>query len=67
MKYHSNYVLPEAIEIGDKMQTWFSDTEDGFSTVLAIYPYVGKYTKMFKRTVRVTAPRTRRGWIPLCI
>jgi len=57
------------MKVGDKIETWFSDSPDGQSTVLAIEPYRGKYTQDFTHVLRVTAPRTRRGWleIPVCI
>jgi hypothetical protein len=32
--------------------------------VLAVTPYRGRYD--FTHVVRVTAPRTRRGWMELC-
>lgn len=55
------------MKIGDKIETWFSNSKDGMSTILAIEPYRGRYTQWFKFTVRVTAPRTRRGWMEMAV
>jgi hypothetical protein len=56
-----------AVKVGDRVATWFSDEPDGRSTVLAVAPYRGKYPQWFALTVRLTAPRTRRGWMEMCI
>ena len=55
------------VRVGDRIETWFSDTDDGRSTVLAVEPYRGRYPQWFALTVRVSAPRTRRGWLELCV
>lgn len=43
-------------EVGQRVATWF-----GEQTVLAVSPYTGRY--QFRAVVRVTAPRTARGWL----
>ena len=56
------------MKVGDKYPTWFSDMPDGMSTILAIEPYRSfRYPKMFSFVLRLTAPRTRRGWMELCV
>ncbi len=54
-------------KVGDKITTWFSDQPDGMSTVLAVEPYRGRYIHIFTWTLRVSAPRTKRGWLEICI
>lgn len=49
------------------MPTWFSDSPDGLSTVLAVEPYRGKYRQWFTHVLRLTAPRTQRGWMEVCV
>lgn len=58
---------PQAPKVGDLIETWFSDKPSGMSTILAVEPYRGKYTQWFTYTLRVTAPRTRNGWMELCV
>lgn len=53
--------------VGEKIETWFSDSNDGMSTILSIEPYRGKYRQFFTHVLRVTAPRTRAGWIEICV
>jgi hypothetical protein len=53
-------------KVGDKIATWFSDQRDGLSTVFAVAPYRGRYTQYFKWTLRVSAPRTKQGWLEIC-
>lgn len=48
-------------QVGDKIETWFSDKPDGKSTILAVYPYRGKYKEYFTHTLKLTAPRTQAG------
>ena len=50
-------------EVGDRYPTWFSGREDGLSVVLATRPYTGKYPEWYTHVLRLTAPRTRRGWM----
>ena len=52
---------------GDKIKTWFSDQEDGMSTVIEAYPYTGCYPQYFMWVVRCTASRTKRGWMEIVI
>jgi hypothetical protein len=54
------------MKVGDKIETWFSDMPDGKSTIIAIDPYRGKYPQWFRHVLRVTAPRTKRGWLEVC-
>jgi hypothetical protein len=57
-------------KVGDKIETPFSDRPDGMSTILEIYPYHSfreEYRKMFSLVLRVTAPRTKRGWMEICV
>jgi hypothetical protein len=53
--------------VGDKMRTWFSNQEDGNSTVLAVREYDGLYSQWFKWIVTLTAPRTRAGKIEMAV
>lgn len=53
------------MSVGDKIPTWFSGEPDGCSTVLAVEPYRGRYTEWFSVVLRVTAPRTKRGWMEI--
>lgn len=48
---------------GDRIPTWFSDELDGMSTVLEVLPYNGRYPQHFNCTLKLSAPRTRRGWL----
>jgi hypothetical protein len=54
-----------APKVGDKVLTWFSDKPDGKSTILEVRPYDGCYKQWFKYVVRVSAPRTSRGWMEM--
>lgn len=54
-------------KVGNKMESWFSDQDDGMSIIIAVEPYTGRYKQWFTWTVRVTAPRTRRGWMETCL
>jgi len=49
-------------EVGDLMDMWF----DG-GVVLAVEPYRGKYPQWFTWAVRVTATRTKRGWLEVAV
>lgn len=65
-------IIPDtpAPKVGDKITTWFSDCPDGQSTIVAVQPYHSfnpSYRDMFKWVVRVTAPRTSRGWMEMCV
>jgi len=51
--------------VGDKVLTWFSDESDGKSTVLEVIPYTGRYTDMYTHVLKLTAPRTSRGWMEM--
>jgi hypothetical protein len=57
----------KTINVGDKITTWFSDNLDGKSTVISIVPYTGTFNKFFTHIVRVTSPKTSRGWMELCV
>ena len=57
---------PRRPRVGDMIATWFSDEPSGLSRVLAVSPYEGRYPQWFKWNLRVTAPRTRRGWMEIC-
>ncbi len=52
---------PRQLNVGDKLSTWFSDRPDGKSTVLAVYPYSGRYKEHFTHVLKLTAPRTWAG------
>jgi len=56
-----------SVKVGDRVPTWFSEQADGRSTVLAVEPYTGRYPQWFAYSIRVTAPRTKRGWMELCV
>jgi hypothetical protein len=51
-------------KVGGKYPTWFSGSPDGMSVIIAITPYRGRYN--FTHVLRVSAPRTQRGWMELC-
>ena len=53
--------------VGDKVLTWFSDEPDGKSTVLEVRPYTGWYKDMYTHILRLSAPRTKRGWMEMPI
>ena len=53
------------MKVGDKIPFWGSGSPDGLSTVLAIFPYTGKYTNEFNCVLRLTAQRTKRGWLEM--
>lgn len=54
-------------EVGSKIPTWFSESPDGCSIVLAVEDYRGKYKHMFRWTVRVSAPRTQQRSLEMCV
>jgi hypothetical protein len=49
------------LSVGDLFPTWYSDREDGMSTVISISPYTGSYD--YTHVLRLSAPRTHRGWM----
>jgi hypothetical protein len=49
--------------IGSKYPSWFSDRPDGLSTIIAVEPYEGRYSDHFTHVLRLSAPRTKRGWM----
>jgi len=57
----------EKPKVGDKVKTWFSGEKDGFSRVLEVYPYNGKYKNDFTWVIRATAPNTKKGYLEYCI
>jgi len=54
-------------QIGDKVLTWFSDQSDGKSVVIDVTPYTGRYKDDFTHVLKLSAPRTRRGWMEMPI
>jgi hypothetical protein len=54
-------------KVNDKIKTWFSDKPDGLSTIMEVRKYDGRYTEYFTYILKVTAPRTYRGWMEICI
>ena len=54
-------------KVGDPYPTWFSDKPSGCSTILAIEPYRGRYTMYFTHVLRLSAPRTKRGWLEMAV
>ena len=52
--------------VGDRVPSWFSDQPDGMSIVLMVYPYRGRYAEWFDYVVRLSAPRTRQGFMEVC-
>jgi hypothetical protein len=54
-------------KVGDKIKTWFSGEPGGYSTILAVYPYYGRYTESFQWVIKATATKTRRGWLEMAI
>ena len=58
---HSDYVLPQR---NDRIKTWFSGCEDGYSTVLEDPQlYTGLYRESFTHVLKVSALKTKRGWM----
>jgi hypothetical protein len=55
------------LEVGAEIETWFSDNKSGKSRILSIRPLEDRYRGMFTHIVRVSAPRTRRGWMELSV
>lgn len=54
-------------EVGGKLETWFSCQSDGLSTILEVQPYRGRYPQWFTHVLKVTAPRTSRGWLEVAV
>ena len=50
------------VKVGDKLDVWF---EGGH--VIAVKPYEGRYPQFYTQVVRVSAPRTSRGWMELAL
>jgi hypothetical protein len=50
---------------GDYVETWFSDRPHGCSIVLDVAPYRGHYRQWYSRVLRLSAPRTRRGFLEM--
>lgn len=50
------------MKIGQQLDTWFPG-----GVVLEFRPYIGKYPQWFTYIVRVTAPRTNRGWLEIVV
>ena len=55
------------MQVGDEIETWFSDTPSGKSRILDIRPYRGKYPEFFTHMVVVTAPRIRAGKLEMAV
>lgn len=49
-------------KVGDKVDVWFPGGE-----ILAVRKYDGAYKQWFKYILRVTAPRTKAGWMELAV
>jgi len=56
-----------APKVGDKIQTWFSGQPDGMSTIVFVGPYTGGFRPHFTWNLTVTAPRTRKGTLEMCV
>jgi hypothetical protein len=54
-------------KVGQQISTWFSDAESGLSTIMDVRPYTGKFKTDYTWIIRVTAPRTVRGWMEMSI
>lgn len=54
-------------KVGDTHPTWFSDREDGLSTILEVRPYDGIFKQWFTWVIVVTAPRTKKGSMELSV
>jgi len=55
------------MQVGDEIETWFSDMPGGKSRILGIRPYRGKYPEFFTHTLALTAPRTRAGKLDMAV
>jgi len=62
---HPRHTTIRSIKVGDLYPTTFSDSPDGMSTVLEIFPYTGLYKEHFSHVLRLTAPKTMKGWAEL--
>ena len=51
------------MKIGDRIDTWFNPK----AKIISIFPYTGCYEKVFSKVIRVTAPRTNRGWMEILV
>lgn len=47
-------------KVGDKVADWMGE---GGGVVLEVVPYTGLYTQWFKCVLKVSAPRTKAGWL----
>jgi len=58
------------LKVGDTYPVWW-ETNDGQpsgqhrAVILAILPYTGRYD--YDCVLRLTAPRTRRGWLEMAV
>ena len=59
--------MSEMPKVGDTYPTWFSDREDGLSTIVAVRPYTGKYPQWFSWVLTLTAPRTKKGTLEMTV
>lgn len=59
--------VPTMPNVGDSIKVVFSGREDGIATVLAVYPYTGRYTEFFTHVMRYTAEKTLSGWMEIAI
>lgn len=53
------------LAVGDLYPVWW-DTEStppNMARVIEIRPYTGRYTQWFDAVLRLSAPRTRSGWL----
>ena len=60
-------MMDKPLTVGDTYPTWFSDREDGLSTIMEIRPYTGVYKQWFTHILRLSAPRTKRGWLEMTV
>jgi len=54
-------------KVGDRIKVWCAGTPDNIAGVLRVEPYRGMYRDVYTHTLTVTAARTRRGEIELCV
>jgi len=45
----------------DVIKTWFNPA----AKIISVSPYKGRYSLYFKNVLKVTAPKTERGWMEI--
>lgn len=62
-------VVPQ-LKVGDLYHVWWdtgNDEQPNMAVVMAILPYHGLYSEHFDAVLRLSAPKTRRGWMEMAV